>query len=272
MGKLGDFCCIFLLILSVFSTSLFSQSTAKQQVNKFTIQAPQLKTNKQIWVYLPKNYQNSKNAYPVIYMHDAQNLFDAQTSFAGEWQIDEFLDNFEGIKSIIVGIEHGNNNRLEELTPFSNETYGGGNGDAYLKFIVETLKPYIDDNFRTLSDTMNTSIMGSSLGGLLSFYGILKYPEIFGNAGIFSPSFWFSEAIYDFAANSAISKNSRFYFVIGTEESENAVPNQQKMVNLLLEKGIDKANIVNSIIQGGRHDEAFWSEQFPDAYIWLTKQ
>ncbi|TPV32846.1 alpha/beta hydrolase [Paucihalobacter ruber] len=272
MGKLSGFCCIFLLILSVFSSFLFSQSTEKQQVNKFTIHAPQLKTDKQIWVYLPKNYQNSENAYPVIYMHDAQNLFDAQTSFAGEWQIDEFLDNFEGSESIIVGIEHGNDKRLDELTPFSNNKYGGGQGNAYLNFIVETLKPYIDTNFRTLSENENTSIVGSSLGGLLSFYAILKYPEVFGNAGVFSPSFWFSEDIYTFASNTSLAKVSRFYFVTGTEESENAVPNQQKMVNLLLEKGVDKENIVNNIIQGGRHNEAFWSAQFPDAYIWLTNQ
>jgi alpha-glucosidase len=269
MGKTGVFCGIFLLVLM---SHLYSQNSDVEQVKKFNIEAPQLETVKQIWVYLPKNYENSKNAYPVLYMQDAQNLFDAKTSYAGEWQIDEFLDAFEGRQTIIVGIEHGNEKRLDELTPYPNDTYGGGGGDAYLNFIVETLKPYIDSNFRTLSGNENTSIVGSSLGGLMSFYAILKYPEIFGNAGMFSPSFWFSDAIYDFASKSDLSKISRFYFVTGTKESASAVSDQQKMVNLLLEKGIKQEHIVNKIIEGGQHNEAFWSQQFPDAYIWLTNQ
>lgn len=269
MGKTGVFCGIFLL---VFMSHLHSQNSDVEQVKKFKIEAPQLETVKQIWVYLPKNYENSKNAYPVLYMHDAQNLFDAKSSYAGEWHIDEFLDTFEGPESIVVGIEHGNEKRLDELTPFSHETYGGGNGDAYLKFIVETLKPHIDREFRTLQDAMHTGILGSSLGGLISFYAILKYPEVFGFSGVFSPSFWFSEDIYTFTGNSSISKHSRFYFVVGTEESETAVPNQQKMVHLLLDKGVDKKQVVNKIIEGGQHNEGFWSEQFPDAYKWFVNK
>lgn len=269
MGKTAVFCLTLLLILI---SHLEAQNYDNKQIKKININAPQLKTTKQIWVYLPKNYENSRNAYSVIYMHDAQNLFDDKTSYAGEWQIDEFLDTFEGHQTIIVGIEHGNEKRLDELTPYPNNTYGGGKGDAYLNFIVETLKPYIDSKFRTLSGNENTIIAGSSLGGLMSFYAILKYPEIFGNAGVFSPSFWFSDAIYDFASKSDLSKISRFYFVTGTEESESAVSDQQKMVNLLLEKGIKQEHIVNKIIEGGRHNEAFWSQQFPEAYIWLTNQ
>lgn len=272
MSKLGGFRCIFLLIFCCFQAVFYAQNTDINNISRFTIESHQLNYVKQIWVYLPENYQNSENAYPVIYMHDAQNLFDAETSYAGEWQIDEFLDNFEGIQSIIIGIEHGNEKRLDELTPFSHPEYGGGQGDEYLNFIVYTLKPYIDANFRTLSDTENTSMTGSSLGGLLSFYAVLKYPEVFGNAGVFSPSFWFSNDIYTFVTDTSLAKTSRFYFVIGTEESEEAVPDQQKMVNLLLEKGINEQNIVNKIIEGGQHNEAFWSTQFSDAYIWLTKQ
>ena len=269
MRKTDVFCLFFLL---VFISYLQAQDSDIKQVKKFAIEAPQLETIKQIWVYLPLNYENSKNAYPVLYMHDAQNLFDPKTAFAGEWQIDEFLDNFEGVQCIIVGIEHGNEKRLDELTPFPNSKYGGGNGAAYLNFIIETLKPHIDKNYRTLSGAAHTGIIGSSLGGLISFYAVLKYPEVFGNAGIFSPSFWFSDDIYTFTTNTSLSKTSRFYFVIGTEESEEAVPDQQKMVNLLIEKGISQQHIVNKIIEGGQHNEAFWSSQFPEAYIWLTNQ
>ena len=155
---------LFLLLIKVNA----QESTASKQVSTFTIEAPQLKTSRKIWLYLPKNYESSTKKYPVIYMHDAQNLFDAKTSFAGEWNVDEKLDSLSA-QVIVVGIENGGDKRLEELTPYKNEKYGGGNAEKYLEFIVNTLKPEIDKKYRTKTDTKNTTIMGSSLGGLVSF-------------------------------------------------------------------------------------------------------
>lgn len=271
MGKTSVFCNIFLLLISIVSRNSHSQSTASQQVEKFTIQAPQLESAKQIWVYKPENYETSRNAYKVIYMHDAQNLFDHETSFAGEWGIDEILDSISAKKTIIVGIEHGNEKRLDELTPFPHEKYAGGKADSYLQFIVNTLKPYIDKNYRTLSSPEYTCILGSSLGGLLSFYASLKHPDVFGNAGVFSPSFWFTEDIYEFAKTVDIPITHKFYFVVGTDESETAVADQQKMVDLLLNKGVKSTHIRNKIVVGGKHNEAFWHKEFLEAYVWLTR-
>ena len=113
-------------------------------------------------------------------MHDGQNLFDKNTSGYGEWKVDEALDKLyreKGLKLIVVGIDHGGSERLNEYSPFKNEKYGGGKGDAYLDFVVNTLKPYIDSNYRTLSDKKNTGIMGSSMGGLISHYAALKFPK-----------------------------------------------------------------------------------------------
>lgn len=147
-----------------------AQSTASKNVSTFTIEAPQLKTTKKIWIYLPEGYATAvKKKFSVIYMHDAQNLFDAKTSFVGEWNVDEKLDSLKA-QVIVVGIEHGNEKRIEELTPYKNEKYGGGNADNYVDFIVKTLKPYIDKNYRTKTKPKNTIIMGSSLGGLVSYY------------------------------------------------------------------------------------------------------
>ncbi len=272
MGKTSVFCHIFLLFVLLIGLISYSQSTASQQIEIFSIQAPQLDSDKQIWVYKPINYQNSRNAYKVIYMHDAQNLFDRETSFAGEWKVDEILDSISNQKTIIVGIEHGNEKRLDELTPFPHEKYGGGKGDIYLDFIVNILKPYIDKNYRTISAPEHTSIMGSSLGGLLSFYAVLKYPDVFGNAGIFSPSFWYTDDIYSFAQASEIPKTQKFYFVIGTEESETAVAEQQKMVDLLVNKGVDENQIRNKIVNGGKHNEDFWNKEFLEAYLWLVEK
>ncbi len=261
----------FLAFLYIFTFKIFAQSTASQQVDTFLIESQQLQTQKKIWVYLPKYYQNSQKAYSVIYMHDAQNLFDAATSYVGEWKIDEYLDSISNNETIIVGIEHGNEKRIDELTPYKHEKYGGGKADVYLNFIVKTLKPHIDSTYRTIQDASHTSIFGSSLGGLTSFYAVIKYPETFGNAGIFSPSFWINPEIYDLVQTSDIPKGSKFYFLVGSEEGENMVEDQEKMVGILNSRGVKNDHIVIKIIEGGKHNENFWSEHFPDAYLWLSK-
>lgn len=261
---------IFIIFIACFFVKINAQSTASKQITKFTIAAPQLDTLKTIWVYLPKNYQNSEKRYPVIYMHDAQNLFDASTSYVGEWQIDEYMDKLTNNESIIIGIEHGNEKRIDELTPYIHEKYGGGKGEAYLTFIKNTLKPHIDVVYKTKPDAANTTIFGSSLGGLISFYGAIKYPETFGKAGVFSPSFWFSEKIFDLAQSTEITESSMFYFLVGDQEGENMVPDQERMVALLKSKGVKDSQIKSHVIEGGKHNEAFWSSHFANAYQWLT--
>jgi alpha-glucosidase len=246
-----------------------AQSTASKQVTTFIIEVPQLDTSKQIWVYLPKNYENSKKHYPVVYMHDAQNLFDDTTSYVGEWKVDEYLDSLNDNESIIIGIEHGKEKRIDELTPFSHVEYGGGKGENYLSFIKYTLKPEIDKIYRTLPQPKNTSLFGSSLGGLISLYGVIKHPDTFGKAGVFSPAFWINPEIYKLVKNTIIPKTTKFYFLAGTAEDESMVPNQIKMVELLKTKGILEYQISNNIVKDGQHNEQFWSKHFGDAYQWL---
>lgn len=247
-----------------------AQSTASQQVSTFMADAPQLQTQKKIWMYLPKDYATSTKKYPVVYMHDAQNLFDARTSFVGEWNVDETLDSLNA-QIIVVGIEHGNDKRIDELTPYRNEKYGGGKADAYLDFIVNTLKPEIDKKYRTKASGKNTTIMGSSLGGLVSFYAVLKYPEVFGKAGIFSPSFWYTAAIYDVAQQSGKIK-AKLYFLCGDDEDENMVPDMKRMETIVLQKnGNCKKRLTETIVKGGKHNEKLWRENFAKAYLWLVK-
>lgn len=234
----------------------------------FEIFSPELNTQKKIWVYLPENYKNSKKKYPVIYMHDAQNLFDKKTSFAGEWEIDETLNKINA-QVIVIGIEHGNDKRIDELTPYKNAKYGGGNGDNYVDFIVKTLKPKVDELYRTKKNKKNTAIFGSSLGGLISFYGILKHPEVFGKAGVFSPSFWFSEEIYDLMKNSEKTK-ARIFFLAGDQESKNMVTDVTKM-ELLLNQNRCQCLKLNKtvIVKDGEHNEKLWREHFEEAVKWL---
>ncbi|CAL67168.1 alpha/beta hydrolase [Christiangramia forsetii] len=263
---------VLLLLSLVISCNVFSQSTASKQVCTFTIQAPQLDTVKKIWIYLPKTYKSSDKKYPVIYMHDAQNLFDIESSYVGEWKVDESLDSIREPEAIIVGIEHGGDKRINELTPFSHEKYGGGKADVYLDFLVENLKPYVDSTYRTLPDYENTGIFGSSLGGLFSFYAALKYPETFGMAGVYSPSFWFSDKIYDATRNAELNSNTKFYFLAGTAESEEMVPDIEKMITLLGEKGLKSSNYMVKFVEDGEHNEALWRENFTETYLWLMKK
>jgi alpha-glucosidase len=201
-------------------------------------------------------------------MHDAQNLFDTKTSYAGEWNIDEKLDSLQA-QVIVVGIEHGNEKRMEELTPFKNEKYGGGKADEYLEFIVKTLKPKIDSTYRTKSDANHTLIMGSSLGGLVSFYATLKYPKIFGKAGVFSPSFWFSNEIYNYA-QSQNKIRSKIYFMCGDNESADMVTDLNKMEKLINSKRCYCLNLNEKrIVKGGQHNEKLWRDGFVQAIQWL---
>jgi predicted alpha/beta superfamily hydrolase len=177
---------------------------------------PQLERTRRIWLYLPPDYDESDRYYPVLYMHDGQNLFDEITSYAGEWEVDETLNELaqQGYQvPIVVGIDNGGAFRIDELTPWYNDEYdAGGQGDEYIDFIVETLKLHIDENYRTLPDAENTGIMGSSLGGLISWYGTLKYPSVFSKSGIFSPAYWINyDSIWNYLHQNSQNEGMRFY-------------------------------------------------------------
>lgn len=260
----------FFTLLFLFGLLLFVQQLfAQQRFTTFDIEAPSLQTTKKIWVYLPLNYDTSTKKYPVLYMHDAQNLFDAKTSYAGEWNVDETLDSLKA-NVIVIGIEHGNAKRLEELTPYAHEKHGGGKADAYLDFIINTLKPHVDKTYRTKTNAKHTTIFGSSLGGLISYYAILKHPETFGKAGIFSPSFWFTEDIYTLTEKTE-KINAKLFFMCGDSESEDMVTDFTKMTTLVEKRICKKSNLQQVIIKGGKHNEKLWREHFGEAVKWLLE-
>lgn len=201
-------------------------------------------------------------------MHDAQNLFDKKTSFAGEWEVDETLNKMNA-QLIIIGIEHGNDKRIDELTPFTNEKYGGGNGENYVRFIIKTLKPKVDSLYRTKSNAKNTAIFGSSLGGLISFYAVIKHPNVFGKAGIFSPSFWFSDEVYSLMEKSETSK-TKIFFLCGDKENETMVSDLKKMQTLLDRNRCYCLKLNKTVIvKDGEHNEKLWKENFEQAVKWL---
>ncbi|WP_317129765.1 alpha/beta hydrolase [Flavobacterium franklandianum] len=199
-----------------------------------------------------------------------ENIFDAKTSYVGEWNVDEKLDSLNA-QVIVVGIEHGNEKRIAELTPYKNAKYGGGNADNYLDFIVNTLKPEIDKKYRTKTNTRNTRIMGSSLGGLISYYSILKYPEVFGKAGIFSSSFWLNPKEIIELTNTIPKLKTKIYFLCGDNEGDaDMITDLNKIDDLVSEKRCECKKLTKKkIVKDGQHNEKLWRDGFANAYLWL---
>ncbi|WP_375433623.1 alpha/beta hydrolase [uncultured Hymenobacter sp.] len=255
------------------------QSTALQpnvQIISATFEMPQLKRTRRIWIYLPNDYAtNSAKRYPVLYMHDGQNVFDACTSFAGEWSVDETLSELQqqgldAVGSIVVAVDHGGSDRMNELSPWRNLKYGGGQGDQYVDFLVETLKPYVDAHYRTLTGREFTGIAGSSMGGLISTYAALKYPNVYSKVAVFSPAFWFAEdSLRQYVRQHPANPNTRFYFLCGTTEGSNMVPLMRSIHDSLARSGVPSTNLSFNPRPDGQHSEWFWRREFPAAYMWL---
>ncbi len=232
----------------------------------------QLNRNRRVWIYLPPNYYSSNEYYRVLYMHDAQNLFDVSTSFSGEWEIDETLNDLFAngdAGAIVVGIDNGEAFRIDEYSPWNNPNYGGGEGDLYIDFIVQTLKPLVDANFRTLSGREHTGIMGSSMGGLISMYGAIEHQAVFGKAGILSPSFWFSSEAYTHVTNTGMQENMRIVLMAGEQESSSMVTNLNTMYATLTDAGFLPNDINITTHWDGQHAEWYWRREFWWVYQWL---
>ena len=226
-------------------------------------------------VWTPADYDKEDTAtkYPVVYMHDGQNVFDAATSFAGEWKVDETItelikDGDLGKGAIVVGIDNSEH-RMSEYTPKWGDT-ANAEGDLYGKFIVETLKPYIDEHYNTLTDKDNTMIAGSSMGGLISFATGLAYPEVFGMVGAFSSSFQIpsQENRQKFINSIDYSKDlPRLYLDAG--KLETLYTYILPVSNELYNAGYPQEKIYTLIDEKGTHSESSWSNRFPAAISWL---
>lgn len=254
-----------------------STAASNVQILNPTFFMPQLNRSRRIWLYLPPDYFTSSKNYPVIYMHDGQNLFNNQTSFSGEWQVDETLNQLHqqgDYGAIVVGIDNGGTHRIAEYAPWVNAQHGGGQGNLYMDFIVETLKPYIDANFRTLPQAPYTAMIGSSLGALISTYGQVRFAQTFSKIGSFSPAYWFNlNELHSYIQSSSSNlSNSRYYFVAGENESSTMVTNITSIRTALQNKGLTQANTMVKIDSYGTHSESYWRGEFGAAYQWLFAQ
>ncbi|MER3481541.1 MAG: esterase [Meiothermus sp.] len=243
------------------------------------VRSPQLGNRRDLLVYLPPSYDTGERRYPVLYMHDGQNLFDNHTSYVGEWHVDAALEALapEGLEAIVVGIPNAGTERLHEYSPFPDPQHGGGKGEAYLAFIVETIKPQIDRDFRTLPTREHTYVMGSSLGGLISLYALFRYPEVFGAAGVVSPAFWFgNHGIFGYVEGFA-EVPGRVYMDVGFKEvtlsevsSRRYLADVRRMHRLLQRKGLRPGPDYRYVEDPqGKHNESDWARRLPEALRFL---
>ncbi|MFQ3198703.1 MAG: putative alpha/beta superfamily hydrolase [Paraglaciecola sp.] len=233
---------------------------------------PELERIRTVRLYLPPGYEASSKSYPVLYMQDGQNLFDNGTAYAGEWSVDESLNTLaseQGLELIVVGIDNGGDFRMNELSPWPNERFGEAQGEQYLQFIVEVVKPYMDTNYRTLPEVQNTAIMGSSMGGLMAHYAIHQNPEVFGKAGVFSPSYWYSPDVFAHSKFHRMDDEARLYVLFGSEEGDGMGADTDKMHRQLKQQGHPRQNMQFIRVEGGEHNEKLWRDAFSAAVQWL---
>ncbi|MBK9713634.1 MAG: alpha/beta hydrolase [Kouleothrix sp.] len=250
--------------------------------------SPQLNNRRRLFVLLPPSYAaDAERRYPVVYMHDGQNLFDHWISYAGEWQVDETMAALavEGIEAIVVGIQNMGPRRIDEYSPFRDRRLRkGGRGDWYVTFVADTVKPLIDHDFRTRPEREHTTILGSSMGGLISLYAFFRRPEVFGLAGAMSPSLWFAqEAIFPYLQAAPFSAG-RIYLDIGSYEGLDPhvpprlshkpigrhVTTARRLRDQLAAKGYTPGRYLRYDEEDQAvHHESAWARRLPGALRWL---
>ena len=242
-------------------------------IKKWKVKIPSLSgdADRMAYIYLPASYQKEPDQrYPVMYMFDGHNVFyDEDATYGKSWGMNKFM--IESKKQlIIVAVEcnHEGNRRIVEYSPltYENSSMGKikGKGSVYMNWLVNTLKPYIDANYRTLPDRKNTIICGSSMGGLMALYGVCAYNHIFQRAACLSPSLWVAPGkVLEMVARSHIRRDTTVYMDYGELEMFNHVANQESLIStshLLLTKLV---NLALRIVPGGNHSEASWEKQIP---------
>ncbi len=234
-----------------------------------------LEKARDVIIWLPPSYADGQQSYPVLYLHDGRNLFDAAMAFGScEWGVDEVmtagLASGSWPETIVVGIDN-TIDRMSEYTPFPDPKHKGGNGDNYLRFLVEELKPMIDRDFRTLPDRRHTFIGGSSLGGLISLHAATAYPEIFGGIIAMSPSIWWGGGaiIERLLAGGIEAYDGRIWVDMGTREGLEAREFSRKLASEISARAPNFKGLRYREFIAATHSEKSWRQRLhlPLQYI-----
>ena len=239
-----------------------------------------LPSTRGLWVYLPPSYlENSLARFPVVYMHDGQNLFSASSAFGGnEWGVDETMDaaaeSGAAREAIVIGIDN-TPARMDELTPTRDDGIGaGGKGESYVSMVATELKPLVDIELRTLASPEETGIMGSSLGGLISVYAGVERGDVFGLVGAMSPSTWWDNRMIITRVGTLPQKAKRplrVYVDSGNAGASNDdVNNTKDLAQAMRGAGyIDDSSLKYEVQAGATHSEVYWAQRLPSALAFL---
>lgn len=254
--------------ISLAETAVSERTAHIQKIEKF--HSAHLDADRDLVVYLPPGYEaDPQKRFPILYLHDGQNLFDPTTSFmpGQDWRVGETADELilTGMLEplIIVGIYNTGKKRIDEYTPTPVKKIGGGQADAYGRMLVEELKPFLDARFRTVDDPSKTGLGGSSLGGLVSMYLGMKYPHVFGKLAVMSPSVWWDhKAILDMVAETLPRPRLKIWLDIGSAEDPRAVRDAAKLRDVLVERGWKLGHDLQYLeAEGATHTESAWAER-----------
>lgn len=248
-------------------------------VEIFSVYISDFQEERNIRIYLPNDYQKNEKRYPVLYMHDGQNVFSDNDAIGGvSLELEKYLNEIQ-LDVIVVGIDQNSNERKNEYCPWVNGEYSkkilgevepfGGKGEQYIDFVVNELKPYIDDNYRTIRD--ESSMAGISLGGLITAYACCRYPKVFKNITIMSAAFYVNqENIEELLRHTDLSEVKSFYFNCGTKEAgygtiiSNEFVNSNKAVYEILKEKLP--NVKFKLIDGGEHNYTYFRKRIPELF------
>lgn len=248
-------------------------------IRKWQITIPALSGDKPRWayIYLPDGWDTSGRRYPVMYMFDGHNVFfDADATYGKSWGMGEYMDKTKK-QMIIVAVEcnHEDHKRLEEYSPvdivFPDIGELHGNGKAYMDWMVGTLKQYIDANYPTLPGRDDTSLCGSSMGGLMALYGACEYNHVFKKAACLSPSFWVAKnKVLDIVTHADMETDTCIYIDYGSVELPSHAPSSEALISVARSLLTKHVNVALRIVPGGTHSERSWEQQIPKFMEYLA--
>jgi len=247
-----------------------------------SISSTYLNRDVKIWVYTPPSYSLSKKQFPVLYMHDGEVLFSTNHSGFNSWNIDKSLDKLaddKGFELVVVGIESGGysmtaslySKRKDELTPFYNKRFKGGQADVYLDFLTYELQPYIEEKYRVSKLRKDKGLMGSSFGGINTLYAMNRIGEEYSKYGIYSPSMWYSDSLSMMVEQESLTMPSKVVLKAGSREGS-SIPQDTKNLGNQLRRKNPEIEMRSAIISGGIHDGKFWGVEFLKDIEWLFSE
>lgn len=236
-------------------------------------------------VWLPPGHDAPANAdrrYPVVYMNDGQNLFDAATSFAGEWGVDEtatrLIEAGKIPPIIVVGIDNAGAARGDEYLPRDagkRRPGTGGKADEYLRMLADEIMPLINGEFRTLTGSANTAFGGSSFGGVITLHAAMHRPDLFGAILVESPSLWVEDGDLLERLKAHSKWPQRVYLAQGDreygdgEQSAELVRMTRELASSMRSAGLGDDRLRVVIGEGDAHNEAAWARRLPEAMSFL---